>query len=169
MIGIGGRNRRQRRKSLEVSASGGCLTKKNNSMTELCLITSEGQEIRFSFYDREAPVTCKSIKDILPIDIKLFHARTSGEEIWSPDGPELTIIQENATINIEPGEIGIAPIHPRNRIAKCLVITYGTAKLFDCANIFGKVIKEDEERLKQLGNKIWLEGAQVVNLRLKER
>jgi hypothetical protein len=41
--------------------------------------------------------------------------------------------------------------------------------LFDCANIFGQVIKEDENRLKELGNKIWLEGAQLVNIRLKEQ
>ncbi len=60
-------------------------------MTELYLATLDGQEIRFNFYDLEAPKTCKAIKEILPIEIKLLHARTSGEEIWTPNRPELNI------------------------------------------------------------------------------
>jgi hypothetical protein len=138
-------------------------------MTLLCLTTSSSQEIKFHFYDSQAPETCMAIRQILPLDIKLFHAKTSGEELWTPDGPELNIIQENATVNIEPGEIGIAPVHLRNKISRCLVITYGQAKLFDCANIFGQVIKEDEDKLRDLGNRIWLEGAQIVKLTAKER
>lgn len=137
-------------------------------MIVLCLVTSRNEEIKFHFYDSQAPETCMAIKKILPLEIKLFHAKTSGEELWTPEGPELQILQENATVHIEPGEIGIAPVHLRNKISKCLVITYGQAKLFDCANIFGQVIKEDEKILRDLGNKIWLEGAQIVRLTAKE-
>ena len=137
-------------------------------MTVLCLTTSSGLEIKFHLYDSEAPETCTAIRRILPLEIKLFHAKTSGEELWTPEGPELRIIQENATVNIEPGEIGIAPVHARNKISKCLVIAYGQAKLFDCANIFGQVMSEDEDKLRDLGNKIWLEGTQSVKLTVKE-
>ncbi len=133
-------------------------------MTVLCLTTSDNQEIKLHFYDSQAPEACMAIKQILPLDIKPFHAKTSGEELWTPEGPELKIIEENATVNIEPGEIGIAPVHLRNKISKCLVITYGQAKLFDCANIFGQVIKEDKDKLRDLGNKIWLEATQIVSL-----
>ena len=133
----------------------------------LSLTTFAGTEIRFKLYTNDAPVTCDAFVKILPIDVTLIHARTSGEEIWTPDGPALQIGLENATINIESGEIGIAPVHPRNKISKCLVISYGQAKLFDCANIFGHVLKEDESSLKELGNKIWTEGKQTVKLKIK--
>jgi hypothetical protein len=136
-------------------------------MTTLSLITLTGTEIKFKLYTDNAPVTCGALVKILPIEVTLLHARTSGEEIWTPDGPELQIGLENATTNIESGEIGIAPVHPRNKISKCLVISYGQAKLFDCANIFGQVLKEDESNLKELGNKIWIEGKQTVKLKIK--
>lgn len=136
-------------------------------MTTLTLRTSSGTEIKFELYKNDAPVTCNALTKLLPIEITLLHARTSGEEIWTPDGPALTIALENATSNIEAGEIGIAPVHPRNKISKCLVISYGQAKLFDCANIFGRVTKEDEGALKELGNKIWTEGKQTVRLQVK--
>jgi hypothetical protein len=136
-------------------------------MTILSLRTLTGMEIKFKLYTDDAPVTCESFGKILPLEIHLLHAKTSGEELWTPDGPELQIALENATVNIESGEIGIAPIHPRNRISRCLVISYGQAKLFDCANIFGKVFKEDEGKLKDLGSKIWTEGKQAVKLTIK--
>lgn len=133
-------------------------------MTILSLRTQNGTEIRFKLYTDDAPVTCETFIKILPIDITLSHARTSGEEIWTPEGPELKIALENATVNIETGEIGIAPIHPRNKISKCLVVSYGQAKLFDSANIFGRVFSKDEDKLKDLGNKIWTEGKQTIKL-----
>jgi Protein of unknown function (DUF3830) len=136
-------------------------------MITLYLRTLTGTEIKFQLYTDDAPVTCDSFIKMLPLEIILIHARTSGEELWTPDGPELKIALENATVNIESGEIGIAPIHPRNKISKCLVISYGQAKLFDCANIFGQVFKEDESKLKDLGNKIWTEGKQLVKLAIK--
>jgi hypothetical protein len=136
-------------------------------MTTLSLRTLTGTEIKFKLYTDEAPVTCDSFTKMLPLEVHLLHARTSGEELWTPDGPELQIALENATVNIEPGEIGIAPIHPRNKISRCLVISYGQAKLFDCANIFGQVFKEDEGKLKDLGNRIWTGGKQTVKLSIK--
>ena len=136
-------------------------------MTTLSLIPLTGTEIKFKLYTDDAPVTCDAFVKILPIEVTLLHARTSGEEIWTPDGPELQIGLENATTNVESGEIGIAPVHPRNKISKCLVISYGQAKLFDCANIFGQVLKEDESNLKELGNKIWTEGKQTVKLKIE--
>ena len=123
-------------------------------MAILSLKTLNGAEINFRLYTAEAPVTCEAFSKILPLEITLLHAKTSGEELWTPEGPELDIALENASVHIECGEIGIAPIHPRNKISKCFVLAYGQAKLFDCANIFGKVLAEDESKLKELGNKI---------------
>jgi hypothetical protein len=137
------------------------------NMAVLSLRTLNGTEIKFRLYSDEAPLTCDAFTKILPLEITLLHARTSGEEIWTPDGPELKIAIENATVNIESGEIGIGPMHPRNKIAKCLVISYGQAKLFDYANIFGQVVTADVDKLKDLGNKIWTEGKQSVYLTIE--
>jgi len=136
-------------------------------MAIIILETEKGQQIRFELLKGEAPITIGAFEGLLPLKLKLLHARTSGEELWTPDGPELNIALENATVHIEPGELGIAPVHPRNKISKCVVLAYGPARLYDCANIFARVIKEDEEHLKVLGNAIWMEGAQTVILRLQ--
>lgn len=41
-------------------------------------------------------------------------------------------------------------------------IFYGEGKLVDCGNIFGKVVDEDMALLKDLGEKIWMQGEQEL-------
>jgi hypothetical protein len=137
-------------------------------MAIMVLETAKAQQIRFDLLNTEAPVTVDAWIRLLPLKLKLLHARTSGEELWTPDGPGLNIALENASVHIEPGEMGIAPVHPRNKISKCVVLAYGPARLHDCANLFARVIKEDEEHLRALGNVIWMEGAQTVLLHLQK-
>jgi hypothetical protein len=125
-------------------------------MTGFRIRTTENQIIRFRYYTNDAPATCEAFTKSLPFTKMLFHARVSGQEIWSDCAPELDIIQENASVFTEPGEIVIGPLKPkRAKTSGCLGIYYGEGKGLDCCNIFGKVYDEDHEKLKELGNKIW--------------
>lgn len=129
------------------------------------IITSEQQEIRFAFYEKEAPITSKAFVGILPFTRKFFHARISGEEIWIDDVPTLDIIQENASVFTEPGEVVFGPMNPsRTRTANCFGIYYGTGKGLDACNIFAKVMDEDKEKLAALGQSIWKNGAQELTI-----
>ena len=123
--------------------------------------------IRFNLYSDLAPATVSSFISILPFSRTYYHARLSGFEIWTEDGPKLDIPQENASIYAEPGEIVLGPIYPeRNKIAGCIGIFYGEGRLLDCGNILGKVLEEDLLLLKSLGDSIWREGGKIVKIEL---
>ncbi len=132
-------------------------------MNGLCIRTQDHQTIRFRFYEDSAPLTSQAFSKTLPFTLLIFHARISGQEIWSDNAPGLDIPQENCSVFTEPGEIVIGPLKPkRNKITRCIGIFYGEGKLLDAGNIFGKVFDEDLHLLIKLGEKIWKQGAQEL-------
>jgi hypothetical protein len=138
-------------------------------MNEFKLITKEGQKIEFEFYYEAAPVTCNAFNKLLPFTTVLFHAKTSGQEIWTDKVPQLDIIQENASIYTEPGEVVFGPMNPvRSKTANCFGIYYGEGKGLDACNIFAKVVPGDRGKLIELGNAIWKYGGQEVTIQINE-
>ncbi|MEO8210167.1 MAG: DUF3830 family protein [bacterium] len=136
-------------------------------MTGFKIITKDKLEIKFKFYLDSAPVTSKAFTQILPFTATFYHARVSGQEIWSDNVPHLDIIQENASVFTEPGEVVIGPVKPvRAKTANCFGIYYGDGKGLDACNIFAKVVDEDKQKLIDLGNSIWKEGSQELALTL---
>jgi hypothetical protein len=129
------------------------------------IITEGQEEIRFQFYGDAAPVTCAAFARILPFTRTFHHARVSGEEIWIDDVPELNIIQENASVFTEPGEVVFGPSKPlRTKTANCMGIYYGNGKGLDAANIFARVVDSDVQKLTELGTKIWKNGSQQITV-----
>ena len=132
-------------------------------MTGFIIKTNDNQNIRFKYYLENAPVTSKAFATLLPFTRTFFHARVSGQEIWIDNAPQLDIIQENASVFTEPGEVVFGPVRPsRVKTANCLGIYYGEGKGLDCCNIFAKVLAEDLNLLKILGNNIWKHGTQEI-------
>lgn len=128
-------------------------------MTSFFLQMPGNRRIRFRFYETDAPVTSAAFASILPFTRTFCHARLSGQEIWIDDAPSLDIIQENASVFTEPGEVVFGPMKPaRAKTANCMGIYYGEGKGLDSCNIFAKVFDEDMELLKALGNHIWKNG-----------
>jgi hypothetical protein len=125
--------------------------------------TQDDAVIRFQYYSAEAPASCRAFDKSLPFNRILVHARVSGQEIWTDDAPAFDVIQENASVFTEPGEVVLGPIKPvRTKTAKCLGIYYGEGKGLDAANIFACVLKEDLHLLKALGEKTWKQGEQTI-------
>lgn len=138
-------------------------------MTGFKITSSDKQEIKFGFYMDVAPVTCKAFVDILPFTRTFYHARVSGQEIWIDNVPKLDIIQENASIFTEPGEVVFGPTKPiRAKTANCFGIYYGDGKGLDVGNIFARVFESDRQKLIDLGNSIWKYGAQELTISLIE-
>jgi hypothetical protein len=132
-------------------------------MTGFSIQPKQGPLIRFRFYNDSAAVTAKAFWQVLPFSRIIFHARVSGQEIWTADAPKLDILQENSSVIAEPGEVAIGPVKPlRNRVAGMMGIFYGEGKLVDSSNIFAKVFDEDLALLQDLGDKIWKQGAQEL-------
>ena len=69
------------------------------------LTTPSNIEVNFEFYIEAAPITCAAFLEILPFTKTFYHARVSGQEIWIDDLPSLNIIQENASVFTEAGEV----------------------------------------------------------------
>lgn len=124
--------------------------------------------IRFSLYEKESPITCRAFIEALPLEADAVQARFAGEEIWIQDGPTLKISQENATVSLKIGELGYAPQIGRGEIGCSIAIVYGEAKLSDCVNVFAHVYKEDLEKLKKLGERVWIKGKTTLRFELKE-
>jgi hypothetical protein len=125
--------------------------------------TSNNEVIRFKLYIQDAPVTSAAFISLLPFNRTFIHARVSGQEIWIDNAPKLNIIQENASVFTEPGEIVFGPLKPtRAKTSGCMGIYYGEGRGLDCCNIFGKVFDEDMQLLINLGNSIWENGRQEL-------
>ena len=132
-------------------------------MSGFIVRTNDNIIIRFSYYQEDAPVTCKAFNSLLPFARIMVHARVSGQEIWTNDPTRLDIIQENASVFTEPGEVVLGPLKPaRTKTASFIGIYYGEGKGVDCANIFARVVPGDMELLQKLGNAIWRNGEQVL-------
>lgn len=129
------------------------------------ITTPDRQEIKFVLYIDEAPQTAKAFMEILPFTRTFYHARVSGQEIWIDDVPPLDIIQENASVFTEAGEVVFGPENPgRNKTANCFGIYYGEGKGLDACNIFARVTESDKLKLTNLGNAIWKDGAQELTV-----
>lgn len=124
---------------------------------------SDDKIIRFRYYEKDAPVTTKAFDTLLPFSRTFYHARVSGDEIWTDAAPQLDIIQENASVFTVPGEVVYGPLKPiRTKTSNCMGIYYGEGKGLDCCNIFAKVYDEDMYLLKTLGDNIWKNGIQEI-------
>lgn len=124
-------------------------------MKYIILKSESAKPIRFKLYKKEAAKTCVAFSKSLPLKRKLIHAKIGNkEEIWTPNGPRLKIKQENASVRLRPGEMGYAPFVKRSEISNCIAIVYGRAILWDCVNVFAKVVDADLKNLKKLGRKI---------------
>ncbi len=133
-------------------------------------LNTAGVEIRFHFYWETAPITSKAFASVLPFTRTFFHAKISGQEIWIDDVPTLDIIQENASVFTEPGEVVFGPALPKRvKTANCFGIYYGEGKGVDACNIFAKVIESDQQKLADLGNKIWENGALELTLSIIDK
>ena len=127
------------------------------------LTTSEGTEIRFRLYFEDSPVTSAAFLTLLPFSRIFYQARVSGQEIWIDDVPPLDIIQENASVFAQIGEVVFGPMKPtRVKTANCMGIYYGEGRGLDACNIFAKVFDEDITLLQTLGNQIWKNGSQML-------
>src|ERR1700712_1608953 len=132
-------------------------------MPGFCIKTQDNAVIRFSLYTDAAPLTAAAFLTTLPFTRTFFHARVSGQEIWMDNAPVLDIIQENASVFTEPGEVVYGPLKPaRTKTSNCMGIYYGEGRGLDCCNIFAKVFDEDLPLLKVLGERVWKNGCQEL-------
>ena len=130
-------------------------------MTGFTIKTADGLTIRFNYYLTDAPLSAKAFNERLPFTLPFYHARVSGQEFWRACAFPFDVIQENASIFTEPGEVVLSP--SRNKAGGGAIgIYYGEGRGLDACNIFAKVQDSDMPLLKTLGEKIWKQGEQEL-------
>ena len=85
-------------------------------MTGFKLVTKDGVEIHFKFYLDEAPVTCKAFHEDPSFHQGVLSCPCLGHgDSESTTYRALDIIQENASVFAEPGEVVVGPSRPTRR------------------------------------------------------
>jgi hypothetical protein len=140
-------------------------------------VPSENFETTITLLDKEAPTTCASITNILPIEGKLLHGTSSGmEALTELEGEKKVRIEpENWVTNCLPGDVlywhslwGDGRFLKGKRENAELCFVYGRhVKLRDldlretAANLFGTFDSKLDE-FAALSRRIRLEGAKLI-------
>jgi len=114
--------------------------------------------------EKEAPMTCKVFREMLPIKSKFIHVRWSGEGIWIPYGEMRTgLCYENHISHPAKGEF---LFYPGGISEMEMILSYGrccfASQYGQLAGNHFMTIKEGAERLEEFGKKILWEGGQEI-------
>ena len=119
-----------------------------------------------TWQEDKAPKSCAAIRKLLPLRDKLVQARWSGEAAWiSIDHLDLDIEFENHTVHPSKGEL---LVYPGFISVKEILIPYGPTAFASKAgflpgNHFATIVT-GQEQLEEMGRRVFLEGAQDVEL-----
>lgn len=145
----------------------------------LVLIRFPNDHIEFfaELLEKEAPVTCKAIREALPICVTALHDIWSGRQIFAPLDSPARIPPENLSMFVVPGDIYYyeRPAHlDRGR-------PYGRLELGEIGVVYGrdsqpwgprgpKVVnlfataKDNLTALAEIGERLLREGAKPVEI-----
>ncbi|MGI6485870.1 MAG: DUF3830 family protein [Tepidanaerobacteraceae bacterium] len=135
-----------------------------------------GGEIRGILKFDEAPETCSTIWNLLPLEAYVLHTRWCGREINFPIKTPQSPPRENEQIFVSKGDIVYwrewEGLYAKTG-AEALAIYYGAEHTRDCrgnlpVNIIGNVDYEDLNVLKEIGIRIWQKGGEKVTVTKKE-
>lgn len=124
--------------------------------------------------EEEAPKTCKTIKEHLPFEYRFHHSIISGHAIVTLP-PDLTVERENQRVaGIPPGTLSFLVRDEPVLVPDEIYISYGifisrglTVDAKQPVNVFAQ-IETDLDQLKSIGQRILLEGAEIVKFSLLE-
>ena len=141
-------------------------------MVHIKLEFEKGGEFVATLLEDQAPKTCQSIKDRLPFEYRFYHSIISGQAIVTLP-PDLTVERENQRVmGIPAGAISFLVKDEVLLVPDEIYISYGifisrglTVDAKQPVNVFAQ-IEENLDELKQIAQRIILEGAEMVRFSL---
>ncbi|MBG0763434.1 MAG: DUF3830 family protein [Tissierellales bacterium] len=140
-------------------------------MDKLKLIFEKGGVIYVDLFDDKSEFIEK-IKKIMPIKSQIYHTRWCGREIYVPIKADIRSIRSDLTRYVSKFDF----TYWRNDDGKedTISIFYGAESLGYYkgplfVEILGRVSPEQESILDEIGERIWLEGIELVNIELADR
>ncbi len=126
-------------------------------------------------FEEEAPKTCRTIVERLPLKFTFWQSIVSGHAMVTlPEN--LTVEPENQrTIGCPAGTLAFLVQDPPRNVPDEIYIAYGPYFVSRCSyiemqqpvNIFAQV-EEDLEELQKVGKRVLMKGAEEVHLSLEE-
>ena len=143
-------------------------------MTSLKLEFQKGGIFKARLLEDEAPKTCQTIKDRLPFEYRFQQSIVSGQAMVAIP-PDLTVERENQRVaGIPPGALSFLVKDVPVLVPDEIYIAYGifisrglTVDAKQPVNVFAQ-IDEGLDELKRIGQRIILEGAEMVRFSLFE-
>lgn len=122
----------------------------------------------------EAPKTCQAIKEHLPFEYKFHQSIVSGQAMVTLP-PDLTVEPENQRVaGIPPGALSFLVRDEVVLVPDEIYIAYGifisrglTVDMKQPVNVFAQ-IESDLDELKKVGQRVLMNGAEMVHFRLLE-
>lgn len=141
-------------------------------MASLKIEFQKGGTFIAKLLEDEAPKTCKTIKERLPFEYRFQQSIVSGQAMVAIP-PDLTVERENQRVaGIPPGALSFLVKDEPVLVPDEIYIAYGifisrglTVDAKQPVNVFAQ-IEENLDELKQIAQRIILEGAEMVRFSL---
>ena len=116
--------------------------------------------------EARAPISCATIKKLLPISHNIIQARWSGEAAWiSLDHLDFNIEFENHTMYPSKGDLLVYPgfINVKEILVPYGPSIFGSKMGLLAGNHFASIVS-GRDQLEELGRRVSMEGSQEVEL-----
>lgn len=138
-------------------------------MSRIKIEFERGGEFTARLLEAEAPRTCSTIKEHLPFEYRFHHSIVSGHAIVTLPS-DLTVERENQRVaGIPPGTLSFLVRDEPVLVPDEIYISYGifisrglTVDMKQPVNVFAQ-IESDLDQLKQIGQRILMQGAETVH------
>ena len=108
----------------------------------------------------DAPKTCKAFLNVLPSTVRFRQARFAGEEFFFQ--PSMTCETENQ-VPPQWGDVSFNADPKWNAVC----IYYGSNIRYTTPfNLFAKIVSQNLDELKKVGERVWLKGEETANVKL---
>ena len=140
----------------------------------------EGASASVELLEHDAPRTCQTVWDVMPLIGLVTHAKYSGTMIAHHFDPTVVVAEENATTYIQTGDVifthyepGVRHGHPEplsevywayDRYARPTIPGVG---LPATANVFGRIVG-DATAFYDVCRRMGVEGAKQIEIRRSE-
>ncbi|MDM5196734.1 DUF3830 family protein [Fictibacillus enclensis] len=141
-------------------------------MRRIVITFENGEKFPATLQEDLAPQTCEQVWEALPFTSVVKHSRWSGREVNFELKTNVHPKRENQTISTSVGEV----IYWRDwlnesepDVCEVLAIYYGAEhtrshKGDELVSVFAKIDQDHLKRLKTVGERIWLQGTETIQL-----
>lgn len=130
-----------------------------------------GEEVPVAILESDAPRTLDAVRTIIPFSGMVYHSRWSGREVNTMIHTGERVPLENHTIQTAPGDVIYWREWERDvaDVNEAIAVYYG-AELTryhrgeQFVNVFGRVSTEYWDLLSEIGERIWKQGGERLEI-----